>query len=113
MDTVRVVSNAALELHAIEPTKPRNSIYLVSIAASILPIFLACLSTLSCQQRHYIESKWGGVVVLSSILIYSFEKFPQTSADILRLQFGSGIESCCHLVYRKIFARPLFLHNSA
>jgi hypothetical protein len=108
MGTVAAASNES------ERIKLRSSVYLVALAASIVPIFLACVSSLSCQQRYYAESHWGGVVVLSSILIYSFGKLPRTtSADIPILQFGSRIESFCYLVCRKLFDLPLFLHDSA
>ncbi len=108
------VRNAEAASYAIDLVKTSGSVYLTPIAASLVPVFLASLSMLSCQQRHYIESKWGGLVVLSSILIYSFGRLPQTtSADIPRLQLGSRIESFCHGVYRKFFDRPLFLHDSA
>jgi len=73
MDTVAVVSEA-LEVNANKRAGRISSIWLTLIAASIVPIFLACVSTLSCQQRHYIESMWGGIAVFASILIYSLGK---------------------------------------
>jgi hypothetical protein len=79
MGTVAPISNV------VEHTTPRSSVYLVSLAASIVPIFLACLSSLSCQQRYYVDSHWGGVVVFSSILIYSFGKRPRVSANNIEI----------------------------
>ena len=52
--------------------------------ASLVPIFLAGMSMLSCQQRYYMESQWGGLVVLSSILIYSFKLGEQGRAGAER-----------------------------
>lgn len=74
MSIVAMVQNAEAESRAIELGKSRRPVYLTLTAASLVPIFLVGLSMFSCQQRHYIESKWGGLVVLSSILIYSFGK---------------------------------------
>jgi hypothetical protein len=71
MDMI-VSAKAQAESRAIDPIKSRRPIYLPLIAVSLVPTFLAGLSAFSCQQRYYIESKWGGLVVLSSILIYSF-----------------------------------------
>lgn len=73
MDTVAVVSNPPFEQHAIQRG--------LFIAASIVPTFLACLSTVSCQQRHYIESHWGGLIILCGFLIYEFGKLPRASAN--------------------------------
>lgn len=73
MNTVAVVSEA-LELNASRPAGRISSIWLTLIAASVVPIFLACVLALSCQQRHYIESTWGGIAVFASILIYSLGK---------------------------------------
>jgi hypothetical protein len=92
----------------------RISLALLLVAVSMPPIFIALIATMECQQRHYVASNWGGIVVLSSIFIYSFGKLPRmTSAEIARLQFGSRIEGFCYLVCRKFFDRPLFLHDSA
>jgi hypothetical protein len=74
MDIVAVGANAEVGSRAIDPIKSRRPVYLPLIAANLAPIFLAGLSMLSCQQRHYIESTWGGLVVFSSILIYSLAK---------------------------------------
>jgi hypothetical protein len=74
MGAAAVVQNVEAESRAIELDESRRPAYLTLMAASLVPIFLAGLSTFSCQQRHYIESKWGGLVVLSSIVIYSFGK---------------------------------------
>jgi len=86
MNTVAVVSEA-LELNANKRAGRISSIWLTLIAASIVPIFLACVSTLSCQQRHYIESTWGGIAVFASILIYSLGKrhahSPETSTTLV------------------------------
>jgi hypothetical protein len=72
MSAAAVVQNVEVESRAIELDESRRPVYLTLIAASLVPLFLAGLSMFSCQQRHYIESRWGGLVVLSSILIYSF-----------------------------------------
>ena len=92
----------------------RISLALLLVAVSMPPIFIALIATMGCQQRHDVASNFGGIVVLSSIFIYSFGKLPRTtSAEIPSLRLGSRIEGFCHLVCRKFFDRPLFLHNSA
>jgi hypothetical protein len=74
MNIVAMIQNAEAESHTSDLVKSRRPVYLTLIATSLMPIFLAGLSTISCQQRHYIEYKWGGLVVLSSIFIYSIGK---------------------------------------
>lgn len=58
----------------IEKVNRRAPVYLSLAAASLPLLFLAGLSVLSCQERHSIESEFGGLIVLSSILMYSIAK---------------------------------------